>query len=75
MTADDLCDLILASLVRAHGGSKSAWRRALGPLSVRDVRTHPHCNWSASPSGTTAEVSAIEALLDDVRMAHPIVHG
>ena len=75
MTADDLIDLLTKALVREHGRSQRSWRAALGPIKVHDHRTHPHCNWSVAPSGNAAQISAIEDLLDDVRLRHPIVDG
>lgn len=73
MTAGELQDLLVTALVRKHGGSKRGWRAALGPLRVHDTATHPHCNWSAAPSGSAAENAAIERLLDDLRGRHPLV--
>lgn len=73
VTAADLADLLAKTLTRKHGRSQRSWRAALGPVRVHDQRTHPHCNWSLAPSGTPAEVAAIEALLDDLRLEHPIV--
>lgn len=46
---------------------------ALGPIRVYDSNTHPHCNWSAAPSGSFDENEAIERLLDDARLTHPMV--
>lgn len=73
MTARDLQDRIVARLLRGFGGTKQRWRSVLGALRVHDVRTHPHCNWSAAPSGSPREVEIVERLLDDVRAEHPIV--
>jgi len=73
MTVSDLEHLIIARLVREQGGTSQTWRRALGKIGVRDVRTHSHCNWDVTPAGTEAQRIAIEELLDDVRIAHSIV--
>lgn len=73
MTADALTDLMIAALIRAHGGSRRRWRIAIGALRIHDARTHPHCNWSVAPGGSATDVAAIEDLLDDVRLRHPIV--
>jgi hypothetical protein len=73
MTAADLTDLLTKSLTKMHGRSQRSWRAALGPIKVHDRRTHPHCNWSITPSGSAAEITAIEDLLDDVRLEHPMV--
>lgn len=73
MTASELQDLLLATLVRSCGGTQRRWRMALGPIRVRDPATHPHCNWSVNPSGSAGEIAAIERLLDDLRLTHPIV--
>lgn len=73
MTASDLTETILATLMRRLGRTKRHWRTALGPVRVYDLATHPHCNWSVSPTGDSGQVAAIEAMLDDIRAAHPIV--
>lgn len=73
MTVSDLHDRIVTSLVKAHGGTKRRWRMALGSVRVHDRRTHPHCNWSVSPSGNPSENEAIERLLDDLRVAEPLI--
>jgi len=73
MRERQLQDLIVATLAREHGGTARAWRIAVGPIKLYDVLTHPHCNWSASPRGTTRENAIIEGVLDDVRGAHPVI--
>ena len=73
MTASELEDLIVAALVLAVGGSKRGWRAALGPLRVYSTETHAHCNWSAAPSGSSAQNAVIERLLDDIRSRYPLV--
>lgn len=73
MTAADLTDLLANQLVRRWGGTRRRWLGVLGPVRVHDPATHPHCNWSLAPSGRTADVAAVEALLDEVRIRHPLV--
>jgi len=73
MTASDLEQLLIDRLVRERGGTSQTWQRALGKMTVRDVKTHAHCNWDFLLSGTDAQRAAIERLLDDVRLEHPIV--
>jgi hypothetical protein len=73
MTASELQDFLVAALARRHGGSQRPWRLAVGAVRVHDAGTHPHCNWSLDPTGETARVAAIERLLDEVRLTHPIV--
>lgn len=73
MTASELQDLLVATLVRKQGGTRRRWRMAIGPIRLRDAATHPHCNWSVEPSGTEQDIAEIERLLDDVRLAHPLV--
>ena len=73
MKASALEDLLINTLVRKTGGTRRQWRIALGPIRLHDRATHPHCNWSVTPSGSIGEVSAIERLLDDVRLSHPFV--
>lgn len=73
MIASDLEQLLIARLTRENGGTTQTWRRALGEVTVRDSRTHSHCNWDVRPSGTDAQCAGIERLLDDVRLEHAIV--
>lgn len=73
MTASELQDIIVAALVRSAGGTQRRWRIALGPIRVHDIATHPHCNWSVTPSGGRRENGEIENLLDRLRLAHPLI--
>ncbi|MHA6718117.1 hypothetical protein ACX40Y_01580 [Sphingomonas sp. RS6] len=73
MTASDLLDLLANQLVRRSGGNRRRWRAVLGQVRLYDPATHPHCNWSLAPSGSAGEVAAVEALLDELRIRHPIV--
>lgn len=73
MTADELQDVLIRRLVRSSGGTARRWRAAVGRVRVHDTATHPHCNWSVTPSGSAQETAAIESLLDVVRLEHPIV--
>ena len=76
MTASELQDLIVSRLTREHGGTRPAWRRAVGAIRVHDPVTHPHCNWSIAPSGSARANEAIEELLDQLRLQYPQVsHG
>ncbi len=76
MTASELQDLIVTRLTRDRGGTRPAWRRALGQVKVYDPATHPHCNWSISPAGSALANEAIEELLDQLRLEHPrVVNG
>lgn len=73
MTSLDLRDLLVKRLTAATGGSAQGWRRAVGAVKLHPLATHPHCNWSLAPSGSTREIEAIEHLLDTVRIEHPLV--
>lgn len=73
MTAHELQDVLLSTLVRRHGGERRRWRAAMGTIRIHPLETHPHCNWSIAPSGSVRENAAIERLLDDMRGDHPIV--
>ncbi|HAF41689.1 MAG TPA: hypothetical protein DCG90_07985 [Sphingobium sp.] len=75
MTADQMTDLLVARLLRDHGGQKHKWRRLLGPVRLYDRATHPHCNWTLDPIGSAVEVETIERLSDELRLAHPILTG
>ena len=73
MTPDQMTDLIVARLLRAHGQSKHHWRKAIGSIRLYDRATHPHCNWTATPTGSRRDVAQIEMLLDELRLSHPIL--
>ena len=75
MTASELQEMLVASLARHCGSTQRRWRLALGPVRVLSIDTHPHCNWDVRPEGSWAEIAEIEALLDRVRLSHPIVSG
>jgi hypothetical protein len=73
MTASDLRDLFLTTLVKRFGGNGRRWRMAMGEVRVYSRDTHPHCNWAVHPSGSARENEAIEAVADDLRSERPIV--
>jgi hypothetical protein len=73
MTGSDLQALLLAAIVRENGGERRRWRIVLGEVRVYSLTTHPHCNWTVTPSGTFAEVDVVETLIDRIRAEHPIV--
>lgn len=73
MTASDLQSLILTTLVREQGSDRRRWRLVLGEVRIYPLATHPHCNWSVTPSGAFADIDAVETLIDQVRAQHPIV--
>ncbi len=73
MTSDKIIDLLVARLVRDHGRSKHHWRKVLGSVRLYSRDTHPHCNWTITPTGTGREISVIEGLMDDLRMKHPLL--
>lgn len=73
MTASEVQDLLVSTLARRSGGSLRRWRLVVGPVRLHDAATHPHCNWSVDPSGSAREIGAVEQLLDEVRLTHPII--
>ena len=73
MLASDLVDLFVTILARNSGSNRRRWRAAVGDIRIYSLATHPHCNWNVVPSGTVAEVAAVERLADDLRGRHPIV--
>jgi hypothetical protein len=75
MNAADLEQLLIARLIRERGGTSQTWQRAVGKVIVRDMGTHAHCNWDVTASGTDVQRAAIERLLDDVRLEHPILEA
>lgn len=75
MTAADLHETFITTLLRQAGGTRRHWRLALGEVRVYPVQTHPHCNWSVSPRGTLRDMTEIERLADDLRTRYPLVTG
>lgn len=73
MRQSQLQDLLVATLVRRHGGTARGWRMAVGAVRLYDPATHPHCNWAIDPRGSTNQIDAIEHLLDELRGTHPLV--
>ena len=73
MTASEIQALLVTTLVRKLGGTQRRWRMAIGPVRLHDRATHPHCNWSVSPSGNPNDIAEIEQLLEDVRLRYPVV--
>lgn len=73
MTVHDLREMLLSALVRRAGGDRRRWRLALGEIRLHSLQTHPHRNWSVSPSGSVGEVAEVERLIDDVAVRYPIV--
>ncbi|MCP3730347.1 hypothetical protein M9978_07885 [Sphingomonas sp. MG17] len=59
--------------MKRAGGTQRRWRAVVGPIKLYGSSTHVHCNWSIAPSGTSREVAEVERLLDEVRLARPIV--
>lgn len=75
MTADQISDLLVARLVRDHGGPKHEWRKRIGRVRLYSPATHPHCNWAVEPVGTALQIEAIERLLDELRITHPMLRA
>lgn len=73
MTSGQLHDLFLATLVRQAGGNRRRWRLVLGDVKVYSTATHPHCNWSVTPTGSPSENDTVERIADDLRVSRPIV--
>ena len=75
MKASALQNLIISQLVRRRGGTTRRWRTVVGAIRIYDPATHPHCNWAVSPSGEIRDVAQVEALLDQLRLDHPLVEA
>ncbi|HZF46939.1 MAG TPA: hypothetical protein VEZ26_11410 [Sphingomonadaceae bacterium] len=73
MTQSQLADILIARLVRDHGGTRQRWRKVVGPIRIYDLRTHPHCNWMVDATGSTSDIAKVESLLDELRQNHPII--
>ncbi len=73
MTIAELHHLLVTTLVRVRGDSRTKWRRAVGEIKVYSLSTHPHCNWEVRPAGTIIEIAAVEQAVDTVRADHPWV--
>jgi hypothetical protein len=75
MTSGMLHDLFLSTLIKQAGGNRRRWRLVIGEVKLYDPKTHPHCNWSVTPTGTAAENDVVERIADDLRIRHPIVQA
>ncbi len=73
MTSGMLLDLFLSTLVRQAGGNRRRWRLVVGDVRLYDPATHPHCNWSITPTGSASENDTVERIADDLRLKHPNV--
>lgn len=68
-----LVDLLVARLVRDHGGTKHNWRKVIGPVHIYDRTRYAHCNWNITPTGPASDIAQVEAALDDLRLTYPIL--
>jgi len=75
MQSTQIHGLILAHLIRNVGGTRQHWRRAVGNLRVFPIATHAHCNWDVYPSGTAADIRAVNEAVDEIRERHPLITG
>lgn len=75
MTAGQLRDLFVVTLLRDQGGARRDWRLVVGEVKVYAPATHRHCNWAVTPTGSIEQIAAVEQAADTLRMAHPIVAG
>ncbi len=73
MTVVELQQLLVTTLVRARGDSRTKWRRAIGEIKLYSRDTHPHCNWEVRAAGTMREIAAVEVAVDTIRADHPWV--
>jgi hypothetical protein len=73
MTGPELRDALIREIVKAHGGSASRWRQAVGQIKVYARETHAHCNWEVRPSGSLRDVQVVERAADGLRAALPYV--
>lgn len=74
MTKGDLHDLFLSTLVKEAGGTRRHWRLVVGEVKVYPLATHPHCNWSVTPSGSAAATNEVERVADTLRARYPVVN-
>jgi len=75
MTSGMLHDLFLSTLVKQAGGNRRRWRLVIGEIRLYDPKTHPHCNWAVTPTGSADENDTIERIADDLRLRYPIVRA
>jgi hypothetical protein len=75
MTSGMLHDLFLSTLVKQAGGNRRRWRLVIGEIRLYDPKTHPHCNWAVTPTGSAGENDTIERIADDLRLRYPIVRA
>jgi hypothetical protein len=71
LTAAEIHNLLVTILVGAAGGDPERWRELIGEMFVFSLATHPTCNWRVVPSGTPAEVAAINMAVELVRQDNP----
>jgi hypothetical protein len=70
ITASELKALLARMLAARSGGSAVQWRTVIGDVKIYPITTHPHCNWEVRPSGTAAQIAAVERAVDTVRDTH-----
>jgi hypothetical protein len=75
ITACELQDLLVATLVSTAGGSMRRWRVALGPVQLLGPASSSSCNWCVTPSGGGREIVEIERLLEAARRQYPFIIG
>jgi hypothetical protein len=74
-TPDALRDILVEILTGAAGGKAAKWRKAVGEVEKLSLAFNIRTNWAIHPTGTAAELAAIEKAAEVVRAAHPYVAG
>ncbi|WP_260598865.1 hypothetical protein [Sphingomonas endolithica] len=67
---------ILAEILTGAAGSKAAkWRKAVGEVEKLSLAFNIRTNWAIHPTGSPADLAAIDKAAEVVRAAHPYVAG
>jgi hypothetical protein len=70
-----LRDILVEILTGAAGGTAAKWRKAVGEVEKLSLAFNIRTNWAIHPTGSPADLSAIDKAAEVVRAAHPYVAG
>lgn len=73
LTAVELAELLATVVKGVAGGTKIAWKNAIGPVERLPTWRHVTHNWSVSPRGTAEQRRIVEQAVQVVRAEHPYI--
>lgn len=73
LDAAGLRGLLATILAGATDRSEAEWAELIGKDEVLPIVFNPRCNWSVSPSGTSAQRDAIGKAIELVRAEYPYI--